>query len=88
MASHNVHNWSAKWWTQGEWNLKVAHNAGTGKVQVYVDNQLVLTVNDRGPATRHFKNGVYHHGSGRAEARFRHQVLGQVRRVSGVPRPR
>ncbi len=53
------------------WNLKVAHNASTGRIQVYVDNQLVLTVNDRGPATRHFKNGVYHHGSGRAEARFR-----------------
>ncbi|WP_196777620.1 hypothetical protein [Lentzea aerocolonigenes] len=28
-------------------------------------------VNDRGKATRHFKNGVYHHGSAPAEARFR-----------------
>ncbi|MGP3984874.1 carbohydrate-binding protein [Streptomyces sp. KR80] len=53
------------------WNLKVAHNASTGKIQVYVDNQLKLTVDDRGAATRHFKNGVYHHGSGKAEARFR-----------------
>jgi hypothetical protein len=53
------------------WNLKVAHNATTGKIQVYADDTLVLTVNDRGPATRHFKNGVYHHGNGKAEARFR-----------------
>jgi hypothetical protein len=53
------------------WNLKVAHNASTGKIRVYADNVLALTVDDRGPATRHFKNGVYHHGSGRAEARFR-----------------
>jgi hypothetical protein len=53
------------------WNLKVAHNATTGKIQVYADNKLVLTTKDRGPATRHFKNGVYHHGDGRAEARFR-----------------
>jgi hypothetical protein len=52
-------------------NLKVGHNANTGRIQVYLNDQLVLTVNDRGPATRHFKNGVYHHGSGRAEARFR-----------------
>ncbi|WP_344595904.1 polysaccharide lyase family 7 protein [Streptomyces violaceusniger] len=53
------------------WNLKVAHDADTGKIQVYADDKLVLTVDDRGPATRYFKNGVYHHGSGRAEARFR-----------------
>jgi hypothetical protein len=52
-------------------NLKVAHNATTGRIQVYLNDQLALTVDDRGPATRHFKNGVYHHGSGRAEARFR-----------------
>ncbi|MBU3867507.1 hypothetical protein KN815_26680 [Streptomyces sp. 4503] len=38
---------------------------------VYADDKLVLAVDDRGPATRHFKNGVYHHGNGRAEARFR-----------------
>ncbi|WP_233362239.1 polysaccharide lyase family 7 protein [Streptomyces sp. GMR22] len=53
------------------WNLKVAHDADAGKIQVYADDKLVLTVDDRGPATRYFKNGVYHHGSGRAEARFR-----------------
>lgn len=53
------------------WNLKVAHDADAGKIQVYADDRLVLTVADRGSATRHFKNGVYHHGSGRAEARFR-----------------
>ncbi|SOD67408.1 hypothetical protein SAMN06272781_1034 [Streptomyces sp. 1222.2] len=54
-------------------NVKIAHEAssGTGTVKVYLDNSLVLTVADRGPATRYFKNGVYHHGSGRAEARFR-----------------
>jgi hypothetical protein len=43
----------------------------TGKIDVYVDDRHVATVSDRGPATRHFKNGVYHHGSGRAESRFR-----------------
>ncbi|TMR94656.1 polysaccharide lyase family 7 protein [Nonomuraea basaltis] len=53
------------------WNLKVAHDAGSGKIDVYVDDRHVLTVADRGPATRHFKNGVYHHGASRAEARFR-----------------
>lgn len=54
-------------------NVKIAHQAttGTGTVKVYLDNALVLTVADRGPATRYFKNGVYNHGSGRAEARFR-----------------
>ncbi|MET9908709.1 cinnamyl alcohol dehydrogenase [Streptomyces sp. NPDC006476] len=54
-------------------NVKIAHQAssGTGTVKVYFDNSLVLTVADRGPATRYFKNGVYNHGSGRAEARFR-----------------
>lgn len=52
-------------------NVKLAHNASTGSVEVYFDDALVLTAADRGPATRHFKNGVYHHGTGRAEARFR-----------------
>jgi hypothetical protein len=54
-------------------NVKIAHEAsgGTGTIKVYLDDSLVLTVDDRGPATRYFKNGVYHHGSGRAEARFR-----------------
>ncbi|UHA73431.1 polysaccharide lyase family 7 protein [Paenibacillus sp. 481] len=41
------------------WNLKVAHNANTGVIKVYADDKLVLTEKDRGPATRHFKNGVY-----------------------------
>ncbi|MFI0774572.1 polysaccharide lyase family 7 protein [Streptomyces sp. NPDC021212] len=53
------------------WNLKVAHDASAGTIKVYADNKLVLTTEDRGEATRYFKNGVYHHGSGRAEARFR-----------------
>ncbi|MFJ1811937.1 MULTISPECIES: polysaccharide lyase family 7 protein [unclassified Streptomyces] len=54
-------------------NVKIAHRAssGTGTVKVYFDDSLVLTVADRGPATRYFKNGVYNHGSGRVEARFR-----------------
>ncbi|MDX2682642.1 cinnamyl alcohol dehydrogenase [Streptomyces soliscabiei] len=54
-------------------NVKIAHQAstGTGTIKVYFDDSLVLTVDDRGPATRYFKNGVYNHGSGRAEARFR-----------------
>ncbi|MEU6350354.1 polysaccharide lyase family 7 protein [Streptomyces sp. NPDC047072] len=54
-------------------NVKIAHQAssGTGTIKVYLDDSLVLTVADRGPATRYFKNGVYNHGSGRAEARFR-----------------
>jgi len=60
-------------------NVKIAHEAstgtgtgtGTGTIKVYFDDSLVLTVDDRGPATRYFKNGVYNHGSGRAEARFR-----------------
>jgi len=52
-------------------NVKLAHDASAGSVKVYFDDVLVLTRDDRGPATRHFKNGVYHHGSGRAEARFR-----------------
>ncbi|MFD8717081.1 hypothetical protein ACFV2H_03390 [Streptomyces sp. NPDC059629] len=52
---------------------KIAHeaSAGTGTIRVYFDDSLVLSVDDRGPAARYFKNGVYNHGSGRAEARFR-----------------
>ncbi len=52
-------------------NLKVEHDASTGTIRTYINDTLVLTRADRGPATRHFKNGVYHHGTGRAEARFR-----------------
>jgi hypothetical protein len=52
-------------------NVKLAHNASNGSVKVYFDDEPVLTTKDRGPATRHFKNGVHHHGSGRSEARFR-----------------
>lgn len=49
-------------------NVKIAHQAssGTGTVRVYLDDSLVLTVADRGPATRYFKNGVYNHGPARA----------------------
>ncbi|MEU9174275.1 hypothetical protein AB0D34_42045 [Streptomyces sp. NPDC048420] len=48
-------------------NVKIAHQAtsGAGTVKVYLDDSLVLTVADQGPATRYFKNGVYNHGSGR-----------------------
>lgn len=52
------------------WNLKVAHNADEGIIRVYADDELVLTVEDRGPATRHFKNGVYG-VEGRSETKFR-----------------
>ncbi|MFE5321681.1 polysaccharide lyase family 7 protein [Paenibacillus sp. NPDC056579] len=52
------------------WNLKVAHDADNGTIKVYADDQLVLTVDDRGPATRHFKNGVYG-VDGRSETKFR-----------------
>ncbi len=54
--------------------IRVEHSAvsgGTGTIKVYANGALKATVKDRGKATRHFKNGVYHHGSGRAEARFR-----------------
>ena len=54
--------------------IRVEHSAvpgGTGKIKVFANGVLKATVNDRGKATRHFKNGVYHRGSGRAEARFR-----------------
>ncbi|MFS8102345.1 hypothetical protein LFM09_34990 [Lentzea alba] len=57
-------------WTR----IRIEHTAvagGTGKIKVFANGALKATVNDRGRATRHFKNGVYHHGSGRAEARFR-----------------
>lgn len=53
------------------WNIKVAHDTRTHLIRVYIDDQLAGTLADRGPGARHFKNGVYHHGSGRAEARFR-----------------
>lgn len=65
---------SVKTGAYGTWfNVKIAHQAssGTGSIKVYFDGSLVLTVVGRGPATRSFKNGVYDHGSGRAEARFR-----------------
>ena len=52
------------------WNLKVAHNAGNRQIRVFVDNTLVGTFQDRGPATHHFKNGAYG-VSGRTEVRFR-----------------
>ncbi|MFD4674509.1 polysaccharide lyase family 7 protein [Lentzea sp. NPDC058450] len=54
--------------------IRVEHTAvagGRGTVKTYYNGALKLTHQDEGPATRYFKNGVYHHGSGRAEARFR-----------------
>ncbi len=53
--------------------LRVEHTAttGTGSIRIYVNDALTFTKSDNGAATRHFKNGVYHHGTGRAEARFR-----------------
>lgn len=59
----------------GQWFwLRVEHTAYAdrrGEVKVYYKGSLKLIVPDEGPATRYFKNGVYHHGSGRAEARFK-----------------
>jgi len=56
----------------GRWvNLKVAHDTATGTIRVFVDDRLALTTTDNGPGVRRFKNGVYHAGEGRAEARFR-----------------
>ncbi|MFC4337259.1 cellulose binding domain-containing protein [Salininema proteolyticum] len=52
-------------------NLKLAHDADSGSMKVYIDGVPTAEFEDRGPATRHFKCGVYHHGTGRAEARFR-----------------
>ncbi|MFI6097928.1 polysaccharide lyase family 7 protein [Lentzea sp. NPDC051213] len=58
-----------KWFT-----IRIEHTAvanGTGTTRTYYNGSLKLTHADEGPANRYFKNGVYHHGSGRAEARFR-----------------
>jgi hypothetical protein len=52
-------------------NIKVAHHPELRMIRVYVDDRLALTTTDNGPASRNFKNGVYHKGEGRAEARFR-----------------
>lgn len=54
--------------------LRVEHTAvadAKGTIGVYFNNVQKLSTADAGKATRHFKNGVYHHGTGRAEARFR-----------------
>ncbi|MFS8102344.1 hypothetical protein LFM09_34985 [Lentzea alba] len=58
-----------KWFT-----IRIEHTAvanGRGTTRTYYNGSLKLTHADEGPANRYFKNGVYHHGSGRAEARFR-----------------
>jgi hypothetical protein len=55
-------------------HLNVVHTAsssGQGTIKVYIDNALVGTFADDGPATYYFKAGVYHPGSARAESRFR-----------------
>jgi hypothetical protein len=52
-------------------NIKVEHAPELRMIRVYVDDRLALTTTDNGPASRNFKNGVYHKGEGRAEARFR-----------------
>jgi hypothetical protein len=52
-------------------NIKVEHAPAVRMIRVYVDDRLALTTTDNGPASRNFKNGVYHKGEGRAEARFR-----------------
>lgn len=53
-------------------NLKVVHDTERGLIYVYLDNELVKTVADQGPAGRHFKNGVYHHDEvGQSVVQFR-----------------
>ncbi|GAA2264568.1 hypothetical protein GCM10009853_017400 [Glycomyces scopariae] len=52
-------------------NFKLAHWTQSGTLGVWIDDRWIGSFQDRGPARRYFKNGVYHHGSGRAEARFR-----------------
>jgi hypothetical protein len=52
-------------------HLNVIHNADTGEVKAYIDNKLVGTFKDNGPATHYFKCGVYGPSSDRAESRFR-----------------
>jgi hypothetical protein len=50
-------------------DVKIAHLADTGSIEVYVNDTLKLTTSDRGPSKRHFKCGVYG-GTGRVEAKF------------------
>jgi hypothetical protein len=52
-------------------HLNVIHNADTGEVKAYIDNKLVGTFKDNGPATHYFKCGVYGPNSARVESRFR-----------------
>ena len=52
-------------------HLNVIHNADTGEVKAYIDNKLVGTFKDNGPATHYFKCGVYGPTSARVESRFR-----------------
>lgn len=51
-------------------NITMTHYTGSGTIQVRENGELKLSTSDRGPAERHFKNGVYGK-SGRMEARFR-----------------
>jgi hypothetical protein len=52
-------------------HLNVIHNADTGEVKAYIDNKLVGTFKDNGPAAHYFKCGVYGPNSARVESRFR-----------------
>ena len=55
-------------------HLNVIHHAlpaGTGQIQIYIDNQLAGTFDDNTTATHYFKCGVYNITSARAESRFR-----------------
>ena len=51
--------------------LNVIHNADTGEVKEYIDNQLVGTFKDNGPATHYFKCGVYGPTSARRSTKVR-----------------
>jgi hypothetical protein len=52
-------------------HLNVIHTVATGEVKAYIDNQLVGTFKDNGPAEHYFKCGVYGSTSARSETRFR-----------------
>ena len=56
------------------WNLKMTNDpVAGGKIQIYADNRLVGTYNNRGPRDYYFKCGVYsRRDSARSEVRYRH----------------
>lgn len=56
-------------------NVKVAHNATTRVIKVYIDDALAYTTTDNGPVSRRMKNGVYGVGGTVSKAAFRNVTL-------------